>query len=100
MTFDTIERLKEEKAKVYAERNALVCALSKLFPSTLERHSDEDLDWENDWRWIVFIELPTGQATWHIHDSELHLFSHLERETGKVWDGHMTDEKYRRLGAL
>lgn len=96
----TIRELKESRNAVYVERDRLVCALSKVFPASLERHPDEDLTWEDDWRWIVFIDLPTGQATWHIHDSELVWFEHLPRLTGRIWDGHSTEEKYKRLEAL
>jgi hypothetical protein len=95
------------KNHAYHERNMLVAALSRLFPASLERHPEEDLNWEDDWRWIVFIKLPCGTegatdvfkvASWHIHDSELPLFDHLDREYGKfTWDGHTTEEKYERL---
>lgn len=47
------------------------------------------------------------QITWHIHDFEIPLFDHLryadgEERTGFAtktyqWDGHTTEEKYRRL---
>ena len=99
---DAAVRLEEQTKKdaAYRERDQLVCALSKLFPSSLERHPDTDTTWENDWRWIVFINLPTGQATWHIHDSELGLFGHLQRCTGAKWDGHTTPQKYERIAAL
>lgn len=91
------DRLKKEKDGAYSERNKLVAALSKLFPASLERHPDEDKAWEDDWRWIVFVDLPTGQVSWHIHDSELSNFDHLERHRGRSWDGHSTEEKYERL---
>jgi len=94
------EALEAAKNDAYGERDQLVAALSKMFPASLERHPDEDTEWEDEWRWIVFIELPTGQATWHIHDSELPLFAHLPRETGRTWDGHTTPEKYDRLARL
>lgn len=108
------------KDGAYSERNALVAALSRVFPGVLSRHPDEDESWEDDWRWIVFIDIPviryltfgdqrngpgphyvieSKQASWHIHDSELPLFSHLPREQ-RVWDGHTTEEKYARLAAL
>lgn len=92
-----IEELKKQKDLAYQERNMLVSFISKLFESSLERHPDEDKSWEDDWRWIVFIKLPTGQASWHIHDSELHLFDHLKRNEGITWDGHTTKEKYDRI---
>jgi hypothetical protein len=90
--------LTAQKNGAYSERNKLVAALSKLFPASLERH--EGADWEDDWRWVVFIDLPTGQASWHIHDSELRQFDHLPNKCGRKWDGHSNEEKYARLAAL
>lgn len=87
------------KNNAYAERNCLVAALSKLFPASLERHPENE-PYEDDWRWIVFIDLPTGQVCWHIHDSELPLFAHLQRNAGRKWDGHDREEKYRRVAGL
>lgn len=92
--------IQEEKDGAYAERDRLVALISKMFPSSLERHPDADTDWDNEWRWIVFVSLPTGQATWHIHDSEVVWFDHLPRHTGAVWDGHTTPEKYSRVDAV
>lgn len=92
--------LTDAKDNAYSERNQLVCALSKFYPASLERHPDEDTAWEDDWRWIVFIDLPTGQASWHIHDAEVYRFDHLERNTGRKWDGHTTFTKYERVAAL
>lgn len=96
------ERLEEQKDGAYTERDRLVAALSKLLPSWLERHPDEDADWEDDWRWIVFVNAVGGQRqmSWHIHDSELEWFDHLDRMPGNSWDGHTTEEKYRRLAAI
>ena len=88
---------KAEMNKAYAERNRLVAALSKAHPSHLARHEGDD--WEIDWRWLVCIHLPTGQATWHIHDSELELMTHLAAQPGH-WDGHSTEEKYERLARV
>jgi hypothetical protein len=89
----------EGKNQAYQERNLLVAALSKLFPAYLGRHIGDE-DWDDDWRNIVFISLPTGQVSWHIHDSELGLFEHLKGIIGPGWDGHSTEEKYARLCAL
>jgi hypothetical protein len=89
--------VEKQKNAAYSERNSLVCFMSKIFKASLELHPDVDMEWENDWRWIVFIDLPTGQATWRIHDSELSSFDHLPRNAGRVWDGHTTEEKYVRI---
>ena len=85
-----VDELIDEKNNAYSERNQLVAALSKLFPSHL---------WNEGWRWIVCIELPAGQASWHIHDGEIGLFEHLS-ERPNNWDGHTTEEKYERLNKL
>ena len=39
---------------------------------------------EPDWP-VVYIELPTGQVSWHMPAHPV------------AWDGHDTDEKYRRI---
>lgn len=84
---------------VYTERNALVCALSKLWPSFLMDHPSTDDSWDPEWRNIVCIHAPVGQLTWHIHDRELPMFAHLHRAPNH-WDGHTTEEKYARLARL
>lgn len=88
------------KDAAYSERNKLVALLSALYPSSRERHPETDTTWEDDWRWIIFIDLPTGQASWHIHDSELYLFEHVPYNQGRVWDGHTTEQKYQRVADL
>jgi len=96
---DALKGLRQAKDSAYHERDRLVAALSKCFPSFLARHPAGDA-WEDDWRNIVFVMMPTGQASWHIHDSELPLFSHLLMTSSIQWDGHTTEEKYQRLEAL
>lgn len=92
--------LTKQKDQAYSERDKVVAALSRCFPAHICRHPDEDKEWDNNWRWIVCIHLPTGQATWHIHKSELTLFPHLRIFGPGHWDGHSTEEKYNRLARL
>lgn len=81
---------------VYAERNRLVAALSKLYPAHLAKDVDQEPEWSN----VVCVHLPTGQVTWHVPESELpRWFSHLSMEMGH-YDGHTTEEKYERLEGL
>jgi hypothetical protein len=96
----TAEELRKQKDAAYAERDKLVAALSKVFPACLGRHADDGQPWDEDWKWVVYIVLPTGQVSWHIHDSEVPMFSHLRRDPAFPWDGHTTEEKYERLAAL
>ena len=57
---------------------------------------ENDPEWEEDWQHILYIDLPTGQVSWHIHDSELPLFGAIPTDT-TPWDGHTVAEKYARL---
>jgi hypothetical protein len=85
------------KDAAYLERNQVVAALAKCFPSGLARTAIEG--WSEDWHGCVYIDLPSGQVSWHFHDSQAYLFDGLPQYTGK-WDGHDTPEKYRRVAAL
>jgi len=98
------------KDAAYRERNLCVALIARLAldnsPSEetpnawLGIHPPEDTTWEADWRNIVFVEvLGVGQLSWHIHDSELHLFDFLPVMPRRKWDGHTTEEKYARLRA-
>lgn len=90
-------KLREAKDVAYLERNQVVAALAKCFPSGVARTAIEG--WSEDWHGCVYIDLPTGQVSWHFHDSHAHLFSNLPPYNG-TWDGHDTPEKYRRVAAL
>lgn len=87
----------KDKDLAYFERDQLVLYLSKLFPSWLERHPDNDLNWENDWRNIVFIQFPEGLFSWHIADYELDYFNHLSFKEGNSWGGETSEQKYDLL---
>lgn len=45
------------------------------------------------------IEKGYYQLSWHIHDSEIPLFDHLTYQAFE-WDGHLNEDKYRRLRLL
>lgn len=92
-----LEGMEARKDAAYLERNQVVAALSKCFPSGIARTAIEG--WSEDWHGCVYIDLPTGQASWHYHDSQAYLFKDLPPYT-KQWDGHTTDEKYKRLAGL
>lgn len=82
---------------VYIERNQVVAALAKCFPSGLKKTAIEG--WDPAWHNCVYIDLPTGQASWHFHDDDAWMFKGLPSYLGE-WDGHSTPEKYKRLHAL
>ena len=89
--------MEERKDAAYLERNRVVAALARVFPSGVARTAIEG--WSEDWHGCVYIDLPTGQVSWHFHDSQAYLFDGLPPYHGE-WDGHDTDEKYRRVAAL
>jgi hypothetical protein len=80
----------------YTERNLLVALLSTLFPSGKAKTAIEG--WDKSWHGCVYIDFPWGQASWHFHDSEAHLFAHLPPYQGQ-WDGHTTEQKYDSIRA-
>jgi hypothetical protein len=84
------------KDAAYEERNRVVALLAAVFPSVRTRTAIEG--WSDDWHGCVYVTLPTGQASWHYHDSQAHLFAHVPAGPA-LWDGHTTDEKYDRVAA-
>lgn len=101
---EAVEQQKAAKDGAYSERNKVVAAFAKLalalgFRAGVGYHPLTDTAWEADWRTIVFIDLPTGQVSWHFHDSEKPLLAGLPAYA-EAWDGHTTPQKYARLEAL
>lgn len=97
-----LRRLRE-RDDAYRERDQCVAQIAAMavklgYPAWISQHDAADESWDPAWRSIVFVELPTGQVSWHIHVSELHLFSFIAcSQPSREWDGHSTEEKYERL---
>ena len=87
----------EASDSAYRERNQVVAALAKQFPSVVTK--TDIPGWDPAWHNCVYITLPTGQASWHFHDNDSDLFRDIPRGEMK-WDGHTTPEKYERLDKL
>jgi hypothetical protein len=85
---------KDQIDQVYEERNRLVALLARLFPSG--KAITKIAGWEPEWHNCIYIDLPTGQASWHVHESQMHEFANLPDYTGQ-WDGHTSTEKYQRV---
>lgn len=90
-------QLMRDRDGAYSERNRCIAVLCRLaldqgFAAWRAQHEDGEPQWRN----LVFVELPTGRASWHVHDSEIALFSFLPKGDN-TWDGHSTPEKYQRL---
>lgn len=78
----------------YYERNIHVALLARLYPSGIRETHIEG--WDEEWRNCVYIDLPSGQISYHYHTREAHLFHDLPPYT-KVWDGHQKDEVHARI---
>lgn len=97
-----ITELTAQKDAAYAERDKCLVLLALMAQRLglkvgMGLHIDKPgEEWDAEWRNILFIELPAGQVSWHIHDSEAHWFYFVGAYDG-VWDGHTTDEKYQRV---
>ena len=92
------EKILEEQNKlnqVYNERDRLVALISSIYPS----HLAIDEGSEEGFKYVVYIQTPEGQLSWHIADEELVLFGHLKVKDND-WDGHTTEEKYDRIQHL
>ena len=91
---DRIEELEAARDGAYTERNRLVALLASIHPSGVKKTAIPG--WDKAWHGCVYIDTPQGQASWHFHDSEAHLFANLPPYEGE-WDGHTTEEKYERI---
>jgi hypothetical protein len=93
---------------VYAERDKLVALVYHMaqmlgYKSGIGEHVlQPGEEWDPEWYSVVFIELPTGQVSWHIHVSEEDWFANdnMLQAYEPAWDGHTTEEKYRRVLAM
>lgn len=100
---DVIVKLTRQKQGVYTERDRLVAALTKMWPSHITRHEHSPgEEWDKEWLNVICVHLPAGQATWHVHISELPWFEHLNGVDLSCggYDGYSTEEKYQRVHAL
>lgn len=79
---------------VYRERAHLVAHLAAVYPATIGYHDPDEPEWA-----VVVIDLPTGQASWHVSPDDMDLFESVPLSSVNTWDGHTTEEKYARLDA-
>lgn len=85
---------------IYRERAQLLALLAAMFGPEFSHIGNADPQ-EPDWP-VLTLELPSGQASWHIAPDDVELFSHVRPTTDadQAWDGHSTEEKYRRVAKL
>lgn len=87
--------------ELYHHRAVLFSVIVKAFPDRAwkaRKHHDGSM---YDGMFIVGIETPDGQATYHYDiDPYWDMFKCEELEYAPEWDGHTPDEAIRRIGNL
>lgn len=89
-------------AELYRERSALTAALARSalagvgYAYTLQ---DEQPGFDG-YRTVLYIDLPTGQVSWHFSDADAADFLQGIPDAGKPYDGHDTATKYLRVEAF
>ena len=79
---------------LYSERAHLVALLATEHQGVYKE------DPENEGWILVYVDLPTGQASWHIHPEDRALFTGVRFAPDVEWDGHTTEVKYARIREL
>lgn len=87
--------------ELYHHRAVLFSVIVSQFPELCwksKRHHDGTM---YDGMFIVGIETPTGQATYHYDiDPYFDMFECKEVEYAPEWDGHTPDDAIRRIATL
>ncbi|GAB6139082.1 hypothetical protein [Halanaerobaculum tunisiense] len=81
---EALEEIKQTDRRDYEARNK---AVLQAMSSAIEKGYDAGIrmDYTKPDFPVVYIELPTGQVSWHLPEHK------------KEWDGHSTEEKYERI---
>jgi hypothetical protein len=87
--------------ELYDHRRTLLAALTKLSPRISwrsKRHFDDENFPMFEGMFVVGMDLPTGQITYHIDDAYEHLFDHVPALfRAKEYDGHSPADVVNRL---
>ncbi len=91
-------------SRLYDQRAMLTMQLVDL-AGELGWPAGYNADGPAGYRWVVYVDLPTGQVSWHLADEYLEcLFAGQPVGLGPRyaggWDGHTRDEKARRVAAF
>ncbi len=100
-TLNALDAQMKKKNDAYTERNMCVAFMAKMalalgWGVTLTTHDETDLSWDREWLTIVNFDTPAGQLSWHLHDDHVKYFQGI-RYLHHDWDGHTTEEKYKRM---
>lgn len=87
-------RFESEASEAYADRNGLVVAFARACAELGHRVGILD---DHDPKWpIVYVDLPTGQVSWHVTPEDADRIRDLETYKGS-WDQHDLDKNRLRL---
>ena len=98
---DELELLSNYRDRAYQERNFLACIVARLVldaGGVAGRFQDES--GEAGFRTVVAIDLPTGQATFHMDERDERAPWELLPAYPHPWDGHTDGAKWERLRAF
>ncbi|MEU8473729.1 hypothetical protein [Streptomyces hygroscopicus] len=88
-----------ERDQAYRERAHLLAWLAALHPANAVITTAADID-EDGWQ-LLYLLVGGWQMSWHIAPRDGALFEHVEHvdpgDPRAQWDGHSTDQKYRRM---
>jgi hypothetical protein len=88
--------LRQQKDAVYTERDHLVALLASMaMRYGIRAGLRIDPKAEPEWQNVVFLDLPTGQVSWHVHQREMGWFPLPGYPND--WDGHDNADKYQRV---
>lgn len=94
-----VEAMRGRKDGAYLERNRVVALVARMALAMGLRAGVARTDipgWNEHWNGCVYVDLPTGQCSWHFHDDQAFLFEGLP-DYEPEYDGHETPEKYARV---
>ncbi len=90
-----------DNGTTHAERNHLVVLVAHManllgWRAGDGQHEGDPLEGFSS---VVRIDLPTGQCSWHIHDTQISWLDHLPSYDAP-WDGTTSAEKYAKIREL
>jgi len=89
--------------ELYHHRAILSSIVFNMFKAVAwksKKHDNEEDDPMYDNMFIVGIQTPEGQATYHYHLDYWDLFDVVELDRAPKWDGHTPEEAIRRIASL
>lgn len=94
--------LRRSRDTAYAERDMVLAVVARMalqlgYPVGVGMDfPGDETDGTPDFGTVIFVELPTGQISFHVRDAERTWFAFLPRYDHD-WDGHSTPVKYERM---